>query len=163
MDPTPDQEAVGATAAWPRVSPRLRRIFHESWKYFLVSALALAVDWGLLVALTEWARLNYLLSAAIGFGVGLIVNYLLSVAFVFSERRLASRRLEFVGFFAIGALGLALNEVLMKLFVETLGLGYALAKLPATGVGFVFNFGLRRVLLFTAARPAQGAPGAGDA
>jgi len=130
---------------------RLTRIFHESWKYLLVSAVALVVDFGLLVGLTEWAKLNYLISAAIGFSVGLVVNYALSVTLVFSERRLNSRWLEFLGFFLIGALGLGLNEVLMKFFVETIGLGYALAKLPATGIGFVFNFVTRRVLLFTAA------------
>jgi putative flippase GtrA len=146
MDP-----ALGDTRArWMRPSARLVRIFHESWKYFLVSAMALAIDWGLLVGLTEWARLNYLISAAIGFCAGLVLNYLLSVALVFRERRLQSRWLEFLGFFVIGALGLGLNEILMKLFVETVGLGYALAKLPATGVGFLFNFGSRRLLLFTA-------------
>ncbi len=101
-------------------------------------------------AVTALGRVHYLISAAVGFSAGLVVNYALSVAFVFRERRLASRRWEFVGFMLIGLAGLALNEVLMKLFVETVGLGYALAKIPATGVGFVFNFGARRLALFTA-------------
>lgn len=118
----------------------------------MASFAALVVDFGLLVALTEWAHLNYLVSAAVGFCVGLIVNYILSVTLVFSQRRLNSRRLEFLGFLVIGLLGLALNEILMKTFVEALGLGYALAKIPAAGVSFVFNFVTRRVLLFSAAR-----------
>ena len=132
---------------------RGRTLFHETWKYFLASAAALMVDYGVMVGLTELAHVHYLISAAFGFSAGLVVNYLLSVTVVFSERRIADRRIEFIGFVLIGLMGLALNEGLMKLFVETVGLGYAVAKIPATGVGFVFNFGLRRVALFTA--PAE--------
>jgi hypothetical protein len=49
---------------------------------------------------------------------------------VFRERRYQSRGWEFVGFILVGLAGLALNEMLMKFFVETVGLGYALAKNP---------------------------------
>ena len=133
----------------PPASARLVRLFNEGWKYFLVSLAALALDYGLLVGLTSLGRLHYLVSAAIGFCAGLALNYALSVAFVFKEHRLTDRRVEFLGFLLIGLAGLGLNEALMKLFVETAGLGYAIAKIPATGVGFVFNFGARRLLLFT--------------
>ena len=122
----------------------------ETGRYLVVSLIALGVDYTLLVGLSAAAGGHYLVAAAVGFGAGLIVNYALSVAFVFRQRRLRSRRLEFVGFFAIGLVGLLINEALMKLFVDGVGLRVALAKIPATAVGFVFNFGLRRALLFTA-------------
>ena len=150
-------DASLTTAAAP-LWARGRTVFHETWKYFLASVAALAVDFGLMVALTEFAHLHYLVSAAIGFSAGLVVNYLLSVTMVFSQRRLADRRLEFAGFLLIGLAGLALNEGLLKLFVDTAGLGYAFAKLPATGVGFVFNFGVRRLVLFTAASASLAVP-----
>ena len=134
----------------PPFSARLVRLFNEGWKYFLVSLAALALDYGLLVGLTAIGHLYYLVSAAIGFLAGLALNYALSVAFVFREHRLGDRRIEFLGFLLIGLVGLGLNEVLMKALVESAGLGYALAKIPATGVGFVFNFSARRLLLFTA-------------
>jgi putative flippase GtrA len=127
----------------------------ESAKYFLVSAAALALDYGLLVGLTEFANLNYLVSAGLGFSAGVVLSYILSVRFVFSERRLESRRLEMMVFFLIGLAGLALNEVLMKTLVEHAGFGYIFAKIPATGIGFVFNFGTRRFFLFTKARRAR--------
>ena len=133
----------------PTLWTRSRDLAHESWKYLLVSVAALAVDYGLLVLLTEFGHFHYLVSAAVGFVAGLFLSYGLSVTLVFRQRRLRDRRLEFMGFFAIGLIGLGLNEALMKLFVESFGLGYALAKIPATAVGFVFNFGSRRVLLFT--------------
>jgi putative flippase GtrA len=151
-----DAAPAGRRALRPRLTPGLRRLIDEGWKYFVVSFAALALDWGLLVSLTAWAHVHYLVSAAVGFGAGLLVNYALSVAWVFRERRLTKRWKEFAGFLMVGLAGLALNEGLMKLFVETAGLGYAIAKIPATGIGFIFNFGLRRALLFTKA-PAAGA------
>jgi putative flippase GtrA len=141
-------EATNITGS-PLLAARAAILLQETWRYFLTSVAALALDYGLLIGLTEFARLNYLLSAAIGFTAGVALNYVLSVVFVFHERRLTSRWLEFAGFVVIGLLGLCLNEVLMKLFVETGGLGYAIAKIPATGLGFLFNFGSRRMLLFT--------------
>jgi putative flippase GtrA len=121
----------------------------ESMRYFVASAAALACDFMVLVGLTEFLKIHYLIAAALGFSVGLLVNYVLSVTWVFRERRLKSRLLEAVGFALVGLAGLALNEGLMALFVGGVGLGPALAKIPATGVGFLFNYGVRRALLFT--------------
>src|SRR5438034_289917 len=105
-------EAVVNTfaAAFGPLWGRARALAHETWKYFLVSVVALAVDYGFLVLLTELGHVHYLVSAAVGFCGGLIVNYALSVSFVFSQRRLTDRRLEFLGFLAIGLAGLMLNE-----------------------------------------------------
>jgi putative flippase GtrA len=134
---------------------RLWILFHESWKYLLASAVALALDYGLLVGLTEWFHVHYLASAAIGYVAGLVVTYGLSVTLVFRERRLTSRRLEFLGFAAIGLVALGLNEVVMKTFVEVLRFDYRLAKVPAAGIGFVFNFASRRLILFSKGRGAS--------
>ncbi|MFI4935519.1 MAG: GtrA family protein [Caulobacterales bacterium] len=134
------------------------QLVHETWKYFLVSVVALGVDFGLLVLCTRFAGLHYLISAAIGFSAGILVSYGLSVSWVFRHRRLASRRFEFVAFFGIGLLGLALNEALMRAFVEGAGLNYAIAKIPAAGIGFVFNFGSRRILLFSRGNGTPPAP-----
>lgn len=132
-----------------------RKLAGESARYFVASAAALAADFAILVGATELLHVHYLASAALGFSAGLVVNYLLSVTWVFKERRLKSRWIEAAGFAAIGVLGLGLNEGLMALFVEGVGLPYALAKIPATGVGFAFNYGVRRILLFTkGAQPA---------
>lgn len=149
-----DMRSGAPTApAAQRRADALVQLFHETWRYFLVSLAALALDYGLLVGLTSLGKVNYLISAAVGFSAGLALNYALSIAFVFRQRAIADRRWEFAGFAAVGLAGLVLNEGLMKLFVETAGMGYALAKIPATGVGFVFNFGVRRALLFTRHAP----------
>lgn len=136
----------------PALRDRLITLFHESWKYFLVSALSLAVDQAVFWALIHLAGIYYLAANVVSVSVGLIVNYLLSVTLVFKERRLTSRRAEFAGFVLIGLMGLVVNEVFVALFVSGLGMAAMIGKLFAAGPSFLFNFISRRVLLFTAAR-----------
>jgi hypothetical protein len=129
---------------------RLPTSLREFLLYGLSSALALGLDWSLLVGLTA-AGLNYLVAAAIGFCSGMVVTYGLSVAVVFRHRRLTSRWQELAAFIGIGLAGLALTQVLLALWVEVFGMTPGLAKIPTAGLVFLFNFGVRRALLFRAA------------
>jgi putative flippase GtrA len=141
---------TGLAARLAPFRPRLVVLFHETWKYFLVSAASLVVDQGVFWALVHRAQIYYLAANVLSVSVGLAVNYVLSITLVFKERRLASRRAEFVGFIAIGIMGLAVNEAFIALFVGGLGLGAMMGKILSAGPSFVFNFVSRRVLLFTA-------------
>ena len=58
--------------------------------YGLVSVVALACDWGLLVGLSAFC-LPYLVASTISFTVGMAVAYALSIRFVFPTRRAVSR------------------------------------------------------------------------
>lgn len=117
-------------------------------RYGVVAAVALAVDFGSLVALTEGAGLHYLVAAALGFLAGLVTNYLLSVHWVFGRRRLVDRRAEFAVFAGVGVAGLVWNVALIAGFTELAGLHYAASKAVATVLVFAWNFGVRRWLLF---------------
>ena len=132
------------------LGPKLVTLFHESWKYFLVSAASLALDMAIYWILFEGAKVPYLLANVVSVSAGLVVNYALSVAWVFKERRLSSRWAEFTGFVVIGLAGLAVNEALLAGFVAGLRLGPLVGKLGAAGGSFVFNFVVRRLILFTA-------------
>lgn len=132
---------------WRRLPVGLR----ELGLYGLASAAALAVDGGLLLVLTGLG-LNYLIAAAIGFSAGIAVTYGLSVSVVFRHRPIIDRRREFVGFLGVGLAGLVLTQLLMALWVERVGLTPGLAKIPTAGLVFVFNFTVRRALLFRAPR-----------
>lgn len=120
-----------------------------------VSVAALAVDYGLLIFLTETVGLYYLVSATISFMVGMLLVYASSVGFIFDERRLGSRSLELTSFALIGVAGLVLNAVLLWAITTGTPLGYQLAKLPTAGLVFLFNYLARRNLLFTARRTAK--------
>jgi putative flippase GtrA len=144
--------AIQQPALAARLTARLGALGGEFWRYLAASVAALALDFGLLWLLTSRLGLHYLTSSAISYSAGAVLHYAISVTLVFRERRLADRRMEFMGFFAIGLLGLAANQLVMKAAVDGLGQSYLLGKVAATGVSFVLTFVTRRAVLFTAKR-----------
>ena len=120
----------------------------QFFRYFFVGGVAFAVDFGLLYVLTSYVGLHYTLSAAISFTVGLVVNYLVSIHWVFRERTLRSRGLEFVIYGLIGVAGLGLNVLIIWLFTEFIHFHYLVSKIVATAVVFMWNFFSRRFILF---------------
>jgi putative flippase GtrA len=125
------------------------QLIEEGWRYFLSAAIALALDAGSYAALIQLVGVHYLLAAPIGFAIGVTAIYTLSTRWVFRERRFADRRWEFAVFVAIGVLGLLLNELIIFVGVEQLSLSYLRAKFLSAAIVFGFNFGARKLLLFT--------------
>lgn len=122
---------------------------NEFMRYTAASAFALVVDAALLLLMVEMAGVHYLMAAAISFGAGLTSLYLLSIVWVFNERRISLPALEFTLFTLIGIGGLVLTLGVMTLAIEVWGLDYRLAKGLAVGASFFFNFSLRKWALFT--------------
>ncbi len=124
-----------------------RRFFSDLVRYGLCSAAALGLDWGLLVGLVALG-VDYLAAAAKSFCAGMALAYFGSIVFVFPDRRGRGMLTEAAGFVAIGFAGLLCNEALLWIFVSGLGLNVALAKAPTAACVFLFNFLLRRSLVF---------------
>ena len=96
--------------------------------YLLASALALGVDTSTYAgALALGCPLP--VAATAGFIAGVSCAYACSVGFVFRVRRLQDR-------------------ALLWLFVQRLSIAPVTAKLMTAGPVFVFNFGVRKLLLF---------------
>lgn len=138
-----------------------RSFARDAIRYFGVSVVALAVDYGLLIVLHRVFDLHYLVAATISFMTGLAVAWSLSVAFVFGGRRRLSPGRELAGFVMTGLAGLALTQALLGVLVGGAGLPPELAKIPVAGLVFSFNF-LSRRLLFKAS-PVPGTVSAATA
>lgn len=138
---------AGADGSTRRPSRRLGTP-REFLRYFACSALALAVDAGLYALLIAMGW-DYAPAAAAGFMAGLVVVYALSVRLVFSTRRIADARREFATFAGIGVFGLLVTELLLWALIDQFGAGTMAARMLTAGAVFVFNFTLRKVLLFT--------------
>ena len=114
-----------------------------------VSVVALLVDSAVLVSLTAGLSVPVLVAATAGFLAGSVVNWTLSVRYVFRHRRYASLAHELGLFLAIGVGVLALNDFVVVTVVDRLGLGVLAAKGIAACLTFGANFTLRRMILFT--------------
>lgn len=123
-------------------------IWLQLLRYGFVGGVAFVADYGTLFALTHYAGVHYLWSAAIAFGIGLTVNYLLSISWVFNKNRSAKPWVEFMVFALIGIVGLGLNELIMYVATDLIGLHYMLSKLLSTALVFCWNFFARKLIIF---------------
>jgi putative flippase GtrA len=98
--------------------------------------------------LTEYFNVNYLLSASIGFLFGLIVNYILSIKWVFNERAFENKSLEFFIFTLIGLIGLGINQFLIWLLTDVFLLYFMVSKIITASIVYFWNFFARKFLLF---------------
>ena len=93
------------------------------------------------------------------FIVSVIVNYVLSMKYVFVRRNDISKKKEFVVFFILSFIGLILNTVLMTFFSELFedkfttltsehgSLTTAVIKCIVTGIVMVYNFISRKIFI----------------
>ncbi|HYC38321.1 MAG TPA: GtrA family protein [Usitatibacter sp.] len=115
-----------------------------------MGGIATVVDVGLFMLFAQQLGMPYLRVAAGTFALATLVNYVLSVRFVFVSGLRFTRRWEVALVFAVSALGLALNQAILWACVELAGLGLLFSKLAATAVVFSWNYLSRRNLVFGA-------------
>lgn len=130
------------------VLPKLNMLGWEFFRYGLASGGALLADILVFRGVLNWG-LSYMVAGVAGFCAGLLVNYWLSIQWVFGRHLAKATTQEFLLFSTIGVFGLMLTEGLLWVGVERLGLGAVLAKLISVGPTFIFNFFLRKTLLFS--------------
>jgi len=118
-------------------------------RYLVVGGFSFLVDFAVMVALKELVGVGYLTAASIGFVFGLVMNYVLSVTWVFDSRSVSNRGFEFLVFTAVGLCGLGLNELIMFVGVTNWAFDYRLVKIVAVALLLVWNFGVRKLLLFS--------------
>ena len=73
---------------------RVKKLFVQFCKFGLVGTLCFCIDYGLMVLLTEVADFSYFLSSALSFVVSVVVNYILSMRYVFKGKDGMSKRVD---------------------------------------------------------------------
>jgi putative flippase GtrA len=120
----------------------------EFFRYFVVSGASFIFDFGLLYILTDKAHIHYLISAAISYGTGMIVSYLLSIKWAFGRRSLNSKAAEFGIFVAIGIAGMGINSLILWIWTGLLGLYYMLGRIVSAIIGYIWKYIARKFTLF---------------
>lgn len=125
-------------------------LFWQLVRYAVSGGVATVVDFAVLWLLCDFAGWHYLLGAACGYAVGLAITYLMSVLWIFDQRRLSNRVAEFLAFALIAGVGIGLTQLFMWLFTDIFGVYYLYSKLITTVVVSLVNFVLKKTLLFSA-------------
>ena len=131
--------------------PNNKNIIGQFLRYFVTGGLAFIVDFGVFAFSLYYFEIHYLVSNLIGLMAGNVVNYLLSIGWVFSseKRKMEKHRLlEITVFVLISLFGMGLNEFLMYLFVGVLAIQEMVSKIVAAIIVLLYNFLARKFILF---------------
>lgn len=125
-------------------------VFASFAKYLVVGGAGFIVDYSILTLCYVLLGCHYLISAALGFVAGLVFVYISSNKWVFAHRRLKDNvTMEFLVFTIIGIIGLLLTVLFMWVFVDVTGIYPLVAKLITTALVLVWNFGARKLILYS--------------
>lgn len=119
----------------------------QLFKFSIVGVICFIVDFAVLYVLKEFAGFHVLLSAAISFTISVILNYILSIYFVFDVDKKKNQKRNFILFIIFSVIGLILTEILMKIGIDFLSINYMLVKVAATVIVMVYNFVTRKLFI----------------
>jgi putative flippase GtrA len=147
---------ASASAARDDRSQRMRRLLLQFARFLVVGLFSFAVDYGLFFILFHSFGVQYIVASSISFSISLVLNYFLTLKYVFEAKEGRNVAREFAIYIGLNVIALGLNQVILFLTVEGLGASPLVGKLVATAVVLVYNFTSRKLLIerFSGARPA---------
>lgn len=125
----------------------MKKLIEQIMKFGVVGVICFGIDYGLMIFLTELCGISYLVSSGISFSVSVMVNYTLSLKFVFETDKDKNKIVEFLIFIILSVVGLGINQVLMWVCVDKLHVYYMISKIGVTGGVMVYNFITRKLIL----------------
>ena len=112
-------------------------------RFGIVGVIATIIDYVILYLLTEYLDVYYLMSSTISFIISLIVNYLLSIYWVFAVKKKQTIK-EVMLFIILSVIGLIVNQLILYIGTNIFNLYYMMSKLIATILVMIYNFITRK-------------------
>ena len=122
--------------------------------YFFVGGVAAIVEWVMFFIFANVLQINYFVSTVIAFIFSTTANWILGRITTFKDNNTYTDKKVKEAFlvFIVSAIGLLFNLILMYLFVTVMGfdssLGKTLSKIAATGIVFIWNFLIRKLVIY---------------
>ena len=138
----------------------MKNLLNQIIKFGIVGLFCFLIDFGITTGFTNLLGIHYLISKFLGFVVSAVVNYLLSIKFVFTQKKEMDKKKEFTVFLILSSFGLLINEIVMYLCIDGIYARsgqlqelerhanmVALSSILATGIVMVYNFISRKLFL----------------
>ena len=143
----------------------MKKLIEQILKFGVVGVVCFLIDFlitmGLSTLLRSVAGMPTGSAALVGAFFGFtIVNYLLSMKYVFVRKEDMDRKKEFIIFTILSLIGLVINELIIKVSIDVLYENWtwlknligpttvtAAAKIVATAIVMVYNFITRKIFL----------------
>ena len=138
----------------------MKKLMEQILKFGVVGFICFLIDFGITTGFTNIFGVHYLISKFLGFVISAIVNYLLSIKYVFTEKKEMDKKKEFTVFLILSAFVLLINEIVMYVCIDGAyahsaflqenisdGLMVSISSIIATGIVMVYNFISRKLFL----------------
>lgn len=146
----------------------MKKLIDQILKFGVVGIISFIVDFVITMAVSTLLRTSVgmttsqaaLVGAFFGFIISVIVNYILSMKYVFERREDLDRKKEFTIFVVLSIIGLGINELIILFCIDLVYANWAWlhnligatlatagAKIVATAVVMVYNFVTRKIFL----------------
>lgn len=122
--------------------------------YFFVGGVAAIVEWVMFFVFANVLNVHYFVSTVIAFVFSTTANWILGRITTFKDNTSYKDKKvkEAVLIFVVSAIGLVFNLILMYLFVTVFGfngkIGSTCSKIAATGIVFIWNFLIRKLVIY---------------
>ena len=117
-------------------------------RYFAVGGMSAIVDIGLFFLFTSILNIGWFQSAIGSFILAMIVNYTLSIKYVFKSGIRFQKHHEVLLVFLVSGTGLIINQLILWLLIENMSVNMLVSKVTATALLFAWNYGLRKMVVF---------------
>lgn len=123
----------------------MKRLFKQIFRFGIVGGISTGVDFAFFVFATEVIGVPYYISNVFSFLVSLVVNYILSMKFVFEVKGSQSKALGMLAFCILSIIGLVINQMILIFLTKLIGIYYVVSKVIAVIVVMVWNFVSKKI------------------
>jgi putative flippase GtrA len=120
----------------------------QVFRYFLVGGASAVIDISLFTFLTYALKYHWLQSSVISFICATLINYFLSIRFVFTSGNRHSKNLELVSVFVVSLLALCANQIILYICIELLYFNLIFSKFLSILLVFFLNYFGRKYFVF---------------
>ena len=138
----------------------MNKLLAQILKFAVVGGISFVVDFVVYTVMCNVLHIHYIIAGVSGFVVSVVVNYLLSMKFVFVSKEDMRKDKEFVIFVVLSLIGMLLNSVILYICIDLIYMHWMwlnqilvidwmniVAKVIATGIVMVYNFVTRKIFL----------------
>ena len=122
-----------------------RPVVRDFLRFAMVGALATAVHYSVLIAMTELGGVGPVPATICGFFAGALVSYILNRRYTFAAKPEFGKGLA--KYLLVIAIGAVINAGIVAAFVGS-GVHYMIGQVIATGIVLIWNFGAARAFVF---------------
>ena len=116
--------------------------------YLIIGGTAALVEWALFYLFNIAWGIDYLLAVTASFVCSTLYHYVLTTMFVFTSGAKYKKAAEISLVFAVSAMGLLFNLILMYLFVSQAGMNAMFSKVLASCLVVAWNYLARKKWIF---------------